>query len=203
MPYALAMDLGPKDIPTALIHLYRGELGRMIVYRTRLDATTNWAVGSSAALTTFALGQSRAPHFVFLLVVFLDLIFLWMEARRFRFYELVRRRVRLLETGFYGEVLTGEARSGWRKELHQSLETPHAPLSLLQAASVRLRRNYLWLFVAVYLGWWLKLWLEGSGGVMQAAAMGSVPGVVVLAAAFSLLITLVVISRLHHIEEQE
>lgn len=29
---------------TALSHLYRGELYRSTVWRTRLDATTNWAV---------------------------------------------------------------------------------------------------------------------------------------------------------------
>ena len=38
---------------TALSHLYRGELYRSTVWRTRLDATTNWAV----------VATGLAPHF--------------------------------------------------------------------------------------------------------------------------------------------
>ncbi len=38
-PVFEAADIG------ALAHLYRGELYRSTVWRTRLDATTNWAVG--------------------------------------------------------------------------------------------------------------------------------------------------------------
>ena len=34
---------------TALSHLYRGEVYRSTVWRTRLDATTNWAVVTTVA----------------------------------------------------------------------------------------------------------------------------------------------------------
>jgi len=36
-------EFGPAEIG-ALAHLYRGEVYRSTVWRTRLDATTNWAV---------------------------------------------------------------------------------------------------------------------------------------------------------------
>lgn len=196
------MDLSPKDVPTALIHLYRGELGRMTVYRGRLDTTTNWAVGTSAALTSFALGQERVPHFVFLLVIFLDLIFLWMEARRFRFYELIRMRVRLLETGFYAAVLGKEERAGWEEALWASLLTPRAPIGQMQAASVRLRRNYLWLFLAMAMGWMLKLWLAG-GRLLDAAAVGPLPGLLVLGGAALLLAALVWVAAIYRLPEEE
>jgi len=196
------MDISPKDVPTALIHLYRGELGRMTVYRMRLDTTTNWAVGTSAALTTFALGQKHVPHFVFLLVVFLDLIFLWMESRRFRFYELVRSRVRLLELGFYAAILGKTPREGFQEELWQSLQTPTPPLNHAQAASVRLRRNYLWLLFAVYMGWLLKLWLGGEG-LVAGASVGMVPGVVVLGFGLALLALLVALAAAYRLPEEE
>ncbi len=196
------MDVTAKDIPTALIHLYRGELGRMTVYRTRLDTTTNWAVGTSAAITTFALGQERTPHFVFMLAVFLDLIFLSMEVRRFRFYELVRMRVRLLEVGFYAVIMGKPPREGWEEMLWKSLETPKAPLGRLQAASVRLRRNYLWLFVAVYLGWFVKLSL-GPSGIVEAASVGIVPGAVTLGISIALMVSLAVVSAVHRLPEEE
>jgi len=196
------MDVTAKDVPTALIHLYRGELGRMTVYRTRLDTTTNWAVGTSAAITTFALGQERAPHFVFLLAVFLDLIFLWMEIRRFRFYELIRMRVRLLEVGFYAIVMGKTPREGWDDALWKSIETPKVPIGRLQAASVRLRRNYLWLLMAVFLGWIVKLSLAPAG-VVAAAAVGILPGAVVLGISVLLMVLLAVDAVVYRLPEEE
>lgn len=195
------MDISAKDIPTALIHLYRGELGRMTVYRTRLDTTTNWAVGTTAALSSFALGQERVPAFVFLLVVFLNWIFLAMEVRRFRFYEMIRRRVRLLETGFFAAVMGRKEPSGWEDALWESLEKPSPPIGFWKAASVRLRRNYLWLFFAAYIAWFLKLSL--SGAFLKAAAVGPVPGPVVLAISIVFLLILIGVSAAHDLEEQE
>ena len=196
------MDVTAKDVPTALIHLYRGELGRMTVYRTRLDTTTNWAVGTSAALTTFALGQERAPHFVFLLAVFLDLIFLWMEIRRFRFYELIRMRVRLLELGFYAIVLGKTPREGWEETLWKSLEVPQSPIGRLQAASVRLRRNYLWLLLAVYLGWLVKLSF-GSAGIIETATVGILPGAFVFGISVVVLLGLALVAAGYRLPEEE
>lgn len=196
------MDLTAKDIPTALIHLYRGELGRMTTYRSRLDTTTNWAVGTSAAVMTFALGQERAPHFVFLLSVFLDLIFLWMEIRRFRFYELTRMRVRLLEVGFYAVVLGKTPRDGWEDALWKSLEKPTAPIGRLQAASVRLRRNYLWILLAVYMGWLVKL-SGGHRGMIDTAAVGVLPGMLVLGISILLVLFLAGIAVAYRLPEEE
>ena len=196
------MDVTAKDVPTALIHLYRGELGRMTVYRTRLDTTTNWAVGTSAALTTFALGQERAPHFVFLLAVFLDLIFLWMEIRRFRFYELIRMRVRLLELGFYAIVLGKTPREGWEETLWKSLEVPQSPIGRLQAASVRLRRNYLWLLLAVYVGWLVKLSF-GSAGIIETATVGILPGAFVFGISVVVLLGLALVAAGYRLPEEE
>lgn len=196
------MDVTAKDVPTALIHLYRGELGRMTVYRMRLDTTTNWAVGTSAAITTFALGQERVPHFVFLLAVFLDLIFLWMEIRRFRFYELVRMRVRLMETGFYALVLGKTPREAWEETLWKSLENPQAPIGRLQAASIRLRRNYLWLLLAVYGAWFVKLSF-GPGRMIEAAAVGGLSGNVVLGIASLLILILASVATRYRLPEEE
>lgn len=196
------MEITPKDVPTALIHLYRGELGRMAVYRTRLDTTTNWAVGTTAALTTFTLGQEKAPHFVFLLVIFLDLIFLSMEVRRFRFYELIRSRVRLLEVGFYAEVLGQTPRKDWEDAVWQSLKEPVSPITRMQAAAVRLQRHYLGLISAAYLAWLLKLWLSPEKFPMN-AAVGPVPGVLVLAFVLGLLALLVWVAASYRLAEEE
>ena len=93
------MDLDPRDTTTALVHLYRGELQRMVTYRVRLDTTTNWAIGTAAGLISFALGHDGAPHFVLVLGLLMGLVFVWIEARRFQVFEMIRLRVRLLERG--------------------------------------------------------------------------------------------------------
>jgi uncharacterized membrane protein len=46
----------------ALAHLYRGEIYRSTVWRTRLDSTTNWAVVTTgiALSATFTVGVTTA-----------------------------------------------------------------------------------------------------------------------------------------------
>jgi len=157
---------------TALIHLYRGELGRMTIYRVRLDTTTNWALGVTVAVATFALGQPEAPHVVLALPYALNAVFAFTEARRFQDLELIRRRVRLLETGFFAQQLGGVDSADWRQPLIASLLDPVAPLPLLHALGERVRRTYLGLIVALYGAWLLKLRL--SGLPLAEAAGGSV-----------------------------
>src|SRR5262245_59944861 len=104
----------------------------MTVYRLRLDTTTNWAVGTTAAMITFAFGHVELPHSIFALTVLLDVVFLWLEANRFRTYEGIRRRGRLLEEGFFAPILGGREQPGWEKTLAESLDDFKLPLTQLQ-----------------------------------------------------------------------
>src|SRR4030042_2400390 len=74
----------PEGFHTAMVHLYRGEMNRMTVWRTRLDTTSNWAILLSTGMTTFALGSPGIPHFILLLGLALIGICLFIAARRFR-----------------------------------------------------------------------------------------------------------------------
>ena len=49
----------------AVSHLYRGELGRIMVWRQRLDATTTWAIGATTTIIAFSFTDKRAPHLLF------------------------------------------------------------------------------------------------------------------------------------------
>jgi uncharacterized membrane protein len=42
--------LEPASFATAMIHVYRGEIGRATAWRARLDTTTNWTVVTAAAV---------------------------------------------------------------------------------------------------------------------------------------------------------
>src|SRR5690349_19091626 len=143
----------------ALVHLYRAEVGRMTAYRQRLDTTTNWAITSSALVTTFSLGNAMIPHEAFLFLMFVNGFFLYTEARRFRVYEAARYRVLLMERYFYPEVLGVRADRDWQPALVEALRTPYSypPVSFVAAIGWRLRRNYLWIYLAVLLTWIAKL----------------------------------------------
>ncbi len=46
----------------AMSHFYRGEMGRIMVWRQRLDVTSNWAITSTTAIITIAFSTREVPH---------------------------------------------------------------------------------------------------------------------------------------------
>src|ERR687888_1250998 len=133
-----------SGVLNALVHLYRAEVGRMTTYRQRLDTTTNWAITSSALVTTFSIGNVLIPHAAFLFLMFVNVFFLLVEARRFQAYEAARYRVLLLEHYFYPEVLGVPVARDWRRALVEALQTPfsYPSVGMLGALGWRLRRDY-------------------------------------------------------------
>src|SRR3712207_2934191 len=107
LPPALpaARPLTPNEFNTALVHLYRGEVSRANTWRTRLDGTTNWAVLTTGATLSFAFSSESNTHVMILLNSLLISFFLFIEARRYRYYDLWRARVRLMETEFFSGLL--------------------------------------------------------------------------------------------------
>jgi uncharacterized membrane protein len=191
LPTAEVNGRGPSGPPssgeltTALVHLYRAEVGRSVRWRARLDVTTNWAVLTTGAGMTFALGDTESQrHVVILLSSLLLAFFLILEARRYRLYDLWQRRVSLLERSFYGPLLDAQgapSEEEWRARLAQSMREPRYHISLLQAVAWRLRRNYIWLFLANALIWLVKIDLHPTptvsvGHFIERAAVGPLPG---------------------------
>jgi uncharacterized membrane protein len=194
------VELSTPERINAIAHLYRGELGRMTAYRLRLDTTTNWALGTTAAMITFAIGHAEIPHSIFGLTVLLDVMFLWLEATRFRTYEGIRRRVRLLEEGFFAPMLGGRTQEGWERALAESLDDFKLPLTQAHAMSVRLRRTYCWLIVSVYVGWYVKL--AAHGPLLEQAELGPIPGIVVVPLALVPLVGFFVLTFRYNLPEE-
>ncbi len=176
------------NVTNSLIHLYRGEVGRMTAYRVRLDTTTNWAVIITAGLLGYAFSE-RGSHAILLGAMLLDYFFLHVEARRFRSFEIAHLRVRLLERFFFPTAL-GEARDpAWRAYMIRELEKPHLPLDRVQALGWRLRHNYLWIYAATLIAWLVKLDLGRSIAMdksvwqyLDRARIEDVPGAVIFGA---------------------
>src|SRR5205814_4124993 len=62
---SLQRSLYDPGYVNAMSHFYRGELGRIMVWRQRLDITTNWAITSSTAIITIAFSNREVPHIIF------------------------------------------------------------------------------------------------------------------------------------------
>src|ERR671927_1501968 len=97
------------EFTTAMVHFHRAEVQRSNTWRNRLDTTTNWAVLTTGATLSFAFSSPDNPHFVILINTVLVGFFLFMEARRYRYYEIWSGRVRMLETGFFMQMLSPDA----------------------------------------------------------------------------------------------
>ncbi len=176
--------LDTSNFTTAMVHLYRAEVTRTNLWRSRLDTTTNWAVVTTGAALTFAFSSPQNPHFVLILVLFLMLTFLNMEARRYTYYALWYHRVRLLETEFFATMISPpfHPSEDWNNALHQTLRTPIFPISRWRALANRYRRNYIWLVSIMLFSWGLKLLIHPTlahttQDVIQRAAIGDlIPG---------------------------
>ena len=171
----------------AMVHFYRGEMERANVWRTRLDTTTNWAVVTTATMLSFVFSDVAHPHFLLLLSMVLVLLFLIIEARRYRYYELWSYRLRLMEMEFFAAMLVPPFRPDprWATSLASSLQTPHFTITFWEAFGRRFRRQYQYILLILWLVWLLKLYLHPYPAptwalFVERATLG-IPGMWVLA----------------------
>ncbi len=153
--------LGTSEFVTAMVHLFRAEVQRANVWRQRLDTTTNWAVVATGATLSIAFSQPTIHHGIIILNTLLVMWFLFIEARRYRYYELWSYRVRLMETDFYAAMLVPPFHPSpeWAESLAENLLSPSFPISMWEAFGRRLRRNYFWIFFILCASWIAKIWL--------------------------------------------
>ncbi|MGB7068326.1 MAG: DUF2270 domain-containing protein [Pyrinomonadaceae bacterium] len=164
-PLTIAQKLSPSEFNTAMVHFYRGEVQRSNIWRNRLDATTNWAVITAGATLSFVFSSPDNPHFAIPINTILVSIFLFMEARRYRYYEVWANRVRVLETGYFAPMLSQRSippDKEWAEHISADLISPHFTISLWEALGRRLRANYLWIFILLAVSWTLKIYIHPS-----------------------------------------
>jgi uncharacterized membrane protein len=150
---------GPETT-NVMIHYYRGEIGRMSGWRNRIDQTTNWAITVVAAMLSVALSTPTAHHGVLLMALLLISLLLFVEARRYRFFDVYRTRVRQIERHYFAQVyspIPSGTDIDWMKAIGQSLRQPTFHMTLLQALSRRIERNYFWMYAILLVAWLLKL----------------------------------------------
>ena len=179
---------------TALAHFYRAEMHRSLVWRTRLDTTTNWAIVSTLAILTTSLSNPTYAGEALLLGMFANIVFLTIEARRFRFFDVWRARVRMLEENFYGGILRRDQVSPqdmWGVHVADDLLCPRFHLTRLQAFRARLTRNFRWIFLFL-LGAWIVHRFSPLGET-TGAGMSALPSWVADAVVGAIYLTLALI----------
>ena len=98
------------EMVTVMVHYYRGEMGRMAGWRDRIDRTSNWAITVVAAMLSLSLTTPTAHHGLILFAMLLILLLLMIEARRYRFFDVYRDRVRLMERHYFARAISGARR---------------------------------------------------------------------------------------------
>ncbi|MGH7476983.1 MAG: DUF2270 domain-containing protein [Longimicrobiales bacterium] len=172
-----------------LVHFYRAVVAHMDVWRQRMDATTNWAAATAAGMITFAFGTPASPHFVLLLALAFQAVFLIMESRRYQMYDLWRRRFRTLNHYLVAPALLAsdpaDAGATHLAQVASDLGRTVPHLRLLDAIGYRIRRNYIYLFLVTLAAWLLRLETHpytatSFAELVGRANIGGAPGMLVL-----------------------
>lgn len=173
----------------AIAHLYRGEVYRSTIWRTRLDTTTNWAVVTLGIALSIAFSSPGASPIPLVLVGVLIVFFLMLEARRYRYFNVWRARCRWMETHFYAPMLHDgdlHMEDGWQQTLAEDYWKPRYHVSMTTALGRRIRRSYFWILLIQTLAWVGKLAVHPVPAVdfsdfVKRAAVGPLPGEAMMA----------------------
>jgi uncharacterized membrane protein len=162
-----------SDYVTTMSHFYRGEISRIMAWRARLDATTTWAITTTTTIFTVAFSFRDVPHIIFFFNICIVSIMLWIEARRYRFYDAFRARVRMLEAHFLvpmvaqnTQMLHGE----WEKLVCEDLLLPSFKISKLEAVGRRMKRNYIFIYLVILAAWVAKIFMHAQTPIQSASA---------------------------------
>ena len=158
---------------TAMSHFYRGELGRIMAWRARLDPTTNWAITATSSIFTVAFSFESVPHIIFFFNLAIVWIMLWIEARRYRFYDTFRARVRMIEAHFLVPIVaqnTTLLQGEWQKLVCEDLLLPSFKISTFEAVGRRLKRNYAFIFMIILVAWVTKIFLHARPQITSFAS---------------------------------
>ena len=179
--------LDPAEIG-AIAHLYRGEVYRSTIWRTRLDTSTNWSVVTLGVALSITYSSPQASPLPLVLVGILIIFFLMLEARRYRYFNVWRARCRWMELHFMAPLLKEgdlHLEEHWQDQLANDYLHPRYHVSMWTAVGRRIRRNYFWILLIQTVAYLGKLMVhpvavESASELIERAAIGPIPGWVVL-----------------------
>ena len=186
-PATTRKPLDPAEMGV-LAHLYRAEVYRSTIWRTRLDTTTNWSVVTLGVALSITYSSPQASPLPLVLVGILIVFFLMLEARRYRYFNVWRARCRWMELHFFAPMLKEgdlHLEEHWQDRLADDYLHPRYHVSMWTAIGRRIRRNYFWILLIQTIAYLGKLAvhptpLQSVGQLLERAAIGPLPGWLVL-----------------------
>ena len=180
-------EFNPAELG-AIAHLYRGEIYRSTIWRTRLDHTTNWSIVTMGIALSTTFSSKEASALPLILIGMLFAVFLGLEARRYRYFNVWRARTRFMETHLYAQILNGKRGAddgSWRTVLAEDYLHPRHHISFVRAAGRRIRRTYIWIIAIQTTAYFGKLAIHPEMAkhfveFVDRAAIGPIPGWVVI-----------------------
>jgi uncharacterized membrane protein len=180
-------EFNPAELG-AIAHLYRGEIYRSTIWRTRLDNTTNWSIVTMGIALSTTFSSKEASALPLILIGMLLAVFLGLEARRYRFFNVWRARARFMERHFYAQILNGKRGAddgSWRAILAEDYLRPRYHISFVRAAGRRIGRTYIWIIAIQTTAYFGKLAIHPEMAshfyeFVDRAKIGPIPGWVVL-----------------------
>jgi uncharacterized membrane protein len=180
-------EFNPAELG-AMAHLYRGEIYRSTIWRTRLDNTTNWSIVTLGIALSTTFSSKEASVLPLILIGMLLAVFVGLEARRYRYFNVWRARARFMETHFYAQILNpkrGADSESWRAVLAEDYLHPRHHISFVRAAGRRIRRTYIWIIAIQTTAYFGKLAIHPEMAkhfveFVDRAAIGPIPGSIVL-----------------------
>lgn len=171
-----------------LAHVYRGEVYRSTTWRTRLDATTNWAVVTLGIGVSVTFSSAEASPLPLVLSGLIALFLLMLEGRRYRYFNVWRARARWMEIHLIAPMLQdGDLRceENWQAVLASDYHRPHYHISYTRAVGRRLRSNFIWIFMIVAVAYSAKITvhplpISDWNELNERAAIGPIAGWLVL-----------------------
>lgn len=182
---------------SAIAHLYRGEVYRSTLWRTRLDTTTNWTVVTLGVALSIAFSSPEASPLPLVLVGVLIMFFVAIESRRYRYFNVWRARARWMETHLYAPMLSDgdlHMEEGWQNVLARDYLVPRHHISFFTALGRRIRRNYLWILIIQTVAYLGKLTVHpvaiaSLDDLWARATVGPIPGQFMLVAGVVYIVT--------------
>ena len=173
------------DLPQTIKNLYHGEIED--VWLQRLDTTTYLAAFLTGLTLLLSFASPNIHHGYIILNVLLITGVHFIEARRYRDYQMLKYRVRLMEIAQHLPDLPGRFHQSpdLAAYLAENLLRPIYPISLLQAFGNRLRNYYLWIYIILGISWLTKGYLfpQQTTNVLEFIyryAIGAIPGLAII-----------------------
>jgi uncharacterized membrane protein len=116
------------------------------------------------------------PHLIFFFNLIIVLAMLWMEGRRYRFYDAYRSRVRILEAHFLISLISqteAPLEGEWRKNLCEDLLIPTFKITRWEALGRRLKRNYAFILAVILIAWTVKIFMHAKQPIDSLASFYS------------------------------